>query len=372
METIDVEVSRQTVEYDRERRLYDDTTTWLAEMLEGSMRTPFEYRFDGRELYGSDGSPLGEIFDDAIVEALRLPSSLAFELRRRRIEKQEYQDMVEMMRSDSYDAMVVVSDFPAELMAATRDVGGYNVGRKTTMLRVLTKTNDGRMIMQSQSLDQSDRAALEAMYFALGFIPAEGELLGQRMLLKTGEAPNEFLIDQLTGVYDRALAERYGGSWYAGRQTDHSINTYEFVCEQHDLLGLYTETAQKFGDNPGFLRDIAATIQKRYTAASSTALTAGLNERMPCTISLTELMNEIVKAGREADRAGRSFSGCGLTLGAENIPTQEQLGQAGYGNKSEEDKYGSLKFKCQRGHTNKRPRNKLLEKCKKCGISVRC
>jgi len=37
-----------------------------------------------------------------------------------------------------------------------------------------------------------------------------------------------------------------------------------------------------------------------------------------------------------------------------------------------EDKYGSLEFKCKRGCTNKRPRNTLIEKCQKCGVSVRC
>lgn len=40
--------------------------------------------------------------------------------------------------------------------------------------------------------------------------------------------------------------------------------------------------------------------------------------------------------------------------------------------KPDEDQYGSLTFKCQKGHTNKRPRNKLIDKCKTCGVSVRC
>lgn len=39
---------------------------------------------------------------------------------------------------------------------------------------------------------------------------------------------------------------------------------------------------------------------------------------------------------------------------------------------SGEDKYGSLTFKCQKGHNNTRPRNRLIDKCKTCGVSVRC
>lgn len=37
-----------------------------------------------------------------------------------------------------------------------------------------------------------------------------------------------------------------------------------------------------------------------------------------------------------------------------------------------EDRYGSLEFKCQKGHLNTRPHNILIEKCKTCGISVKC
>src|ERR1043165_3869823 len=55
-------------QFDREKRLYDDTTTTLAEALEGFMRTPFEYRFDGRELYGRDDGPLGPVLVNALID----------------------------------------------------------------------------------------------------------------------------------------------------------------------------------------------------------------------------------------------------------------------------------------------------------------
>jgi hypothetical protein len=45
--------------YDHETRRYYDTVTWLAEVLPGSMRTPFEYTFDGNELYANDGAGHG-------------------------------------------------------------------------------------------------------------------------------------------------------------------------------------------------------------------------------------------------------------------------------------------------------------------------
>lgn len=38
----------------------------------------------------------------------------------------------------------------------------------------------------------------------------------------------------------------------------------------------------------------------------------------------------------------------------------------------DKDKFGSLTFKCPKGHTNRRPRNKLIPKCTTCGTSVAC
>ena len=40
--------------------------------------------------------------------------------------------------------------------------------------------------------------------------------------------------------------------------------------------------------------------------------------------------------------------------------------------KTGEDKYGSLQFKCPKGHTNTRPRNQLISNCRTCGVSVKC
>lgn len=47
-------------------------------------------------------------------------------------------------------------------------------------------------------------------------------------------------------------------------------------------------------------------------------------------------------------------------------------GNENLGSKSDEDRYGSLTFKCPKGHANRRPRNKLIPHCKTCGISVKC
>jgi hypothetical protein len=52
-----------------------------------------------------------------------------------------------------------------------------------------------------------------------------------------------------------------------------------------------------------------------------------------------------------------------------NEPTSTSNGQK---NEAEEDKYGPLSFYCPKGHLNTRPKNRLIERCKVCNISVSC
>jgi hypothetical protein len=87
------------------------------------------------------------------------------------------------------------------------------------------------------------------------------------------------------------------------------------------------------------------------------------------------LQVEMGRAERRAVRLGKTYSGCGASVSAEqedSLSTPDQLGSSGYGNKTGSDRFGSLKFKCQNGHENTRPRGKLIDKCGKCGISVKC
>lgn len=365
------------VQFNQQERLYHDTTTWLAEALEGFMANKFEYTFDGNELYSSDGTPIGTIFKDAIADAKKLGPELSFEHRRRLLEHEEYQEMLDMMSGSDFNTMVVISDFPPELMNAQADVGGYNASRKQTMLRVLSKTTDDKLHMESQTLDASNRDGLEAIYSSLGFIPAEGELLGQRMHLQLAPEDQEFLKAQLTGVYDRKMEEQFGGVWHAGRKQGKKLNTYDFVLEQQDLLTVYFDSVEKFGEQPGLLGDIVATMDRRYDARlksdSYTESTTHYYEDSARHV----LMQEMLLAGQRARQIGKTYSGCGLTVGQED-DTDDQFNKLGFGNKSEEDNeeddYGPLKFKCKNGHSNKRPRGKLISQCKvkSCRNSVSC
>lgn len=365
------QLEKSAYAFNTEQRRYDDATTWLAEMLDGQMRTPFEYSFDGHELFASDGGALEPIFTASLQQTSELPAELSFEARRRTIELEEYHAMTAMMKDELPNTMVVVSDFPEELRHASKDVGGYNVERQQTMLRVITKTKQGTLVMRSQSLDKSNRQGLEAIYNSLDFAAQPGELLGQRMHLELDEINQEFLVDNLMSVYDASLSSQFGGNWRAGRPEPHRPNTYSFACAQTDLINLYQEAEQSGMADDSFMYALAATMQKRYSQ-----LTHVDEAYTVPSVAPQQLVQEMLVASKEAKRAGTTFSGCGMSVSSEEQGVEEQLSALGFGNKSEEDKYGPLKFKCPKGHWNKRkparsPKD-FLPKCKTCSTSLKC
>ena len=355
-------------EIDRKRATYDDASTWLAETLPGSLRTSVEYHFDGHELYGHDGRPMAPVFYNAIIDAeaiIEKRPNLAFEPRRRRLEMEEYRDMLAMARGEAPNSMVVVSDFPAELQNAKRDIGGYNVARQQTMLRVITRKSDGKLNMTSQSLDLSDRSALEAIYRHFNLRPKQGELLGQRIHADLAEVDQPYLSDRLKGIYDRKLAKNYGGKWYAGRPGDYAPDTYDFVRRQHDLMARYVGALLTNPTNPEELHhDIAATMLNRLNQQTSGAR---IDEAPMPAIKLEQ---EIARAATEARALGLVFSACGGSFGGD---TEKQLQQAGYGNKTNESSSYSFNRIMYCEECQKPPeKNEKPKMCGPCGICKAC
>ncbi|HEY1064220.1 MAG TPA: hypothetical protein VGE30_02885 [Candidatus Saccharimonadales bacterium] len=369
---------------DEYTRKYNDAATWFAEVLNGSMRTPFEYRYVDDELYAEDGGALGPIFDDAIEAARHIDQetpALGFELRRRLKEQDEYVGMIAMMRGDAPNTKIVLSDFPAELMNASEDIGGYNVTRKPAMLRVLVK-QAGRLKMFSQTLDGSDREALTAIYRYFNREPEEGELLGQHIDVNLDEYEQELLTDRLTGIYDQSLKDRHGGEWYAGRQ-EMPHDTYTFVLQQRDILEhcVKQELVGRMTRND--LYDAAALMNKRFEGFKQLDVSINVEpeEVIASYVASSSFQRQMLIAGDEARAAGITFTGCGISAQARG--TEQQLTDAGYGNQSEdgenkpdgeEDEFGPLVFECKNHHINRRKKGEFIKKCHfmGCKNSVAC
>lgn len=381
METLvrDTDHLRESVDLDY-LKCYDDVVTQFSELVDGSMRTTFELTNDGTDLYGRDCRSMDEITNEAVKEARILTAinpEMGFELRRRNIEREEYELLREMANGKGPNTMIVISDFPEELMASTEDVGGYNVTRKQSMLRVMTRQKHGNIIMISQSLDGSNRNALNSIYQQFDQEPQDGELLGQRISIDIASTEQEKLVDQITHVYDQSLADQFGGEWHAGRRPADYRNTYDFVCSQQDIVSSCIDLQLAGTIDNQHMYNLAAAMQNRFKI-SADVTSPKLDKyytNNPYPISIEVLQREINIAGAEARQGGISFSACGVTLGPGGleISTADQLANSGFGNKAGEDKYGSLQFKCpKKGCLNTRKPGKLIEKCQKCDADVRC
>ncbi len=328
-----LEYKPQQQPFNHRERLYYDTATWGAEILDGSMRTAFEYDFDGQELYAGDASPLRPIFEDAIEDAEEIARdnpNLAFEKPRRLTELEEYEEMLDMAAGNGPNTMVVTSEYPFQLKDAEQDVGGYNHQRQQTMLRIITRTDEGKIRVTSQSLDKSDRDGLEAIHGFFGHTPARGSLLGQRIRVNVDSGRQELLADELTHEYDRTLESKFGYEYYAGRTPAEIENTYEFVIKQYDLLDSFMldpTDENKYA--------FAAALDKRWQTDKKHAPQSELSG-FGSVLQLGLAQAEMVEQAMLAKQENKVYSGCGVTLNADS-PLDSQLKTLGYGSKTEEE-----------------------------------
>lgn len=321
---------RPRVEFQPNR---DDAETLCAEVLDGRINTEIFLTFQDNELYDNSDPPraMGKIFNDAITDAEQLrksdPRLGGVELPRRIIEGDEYEEMLAMMRGELPNTMIVESDFPHGLMNETQNVGGYNVVRKQTMLRIITRQPDNTIRIRTGSLDRSDRAGLEAIQNRFGRQPQEGELLGQRIHENMNDDEQEALMGELTAIYDGKLSEQYGGKWIAGRSDFERANTYDFVRQQGDLIDAFINAASQV--------DLNKSQKENLLYQLSAAMTARWEGTADTQYSQNPIL-EMHYAAEEARAGNKSFSGCGLTLNPENSDGQGGLSDAGYGNKIKE------------------------------------
>lgn len=331
----------QQEKYNSDVEFKNNTETWVAETLHGSLRSTFNFNYYNGDLMSQGGESLTEVFDNSISAAeviVQEKPNLLFELRRRLIERQELNHMILMAEGDLPNTMIVVSDFPNELMDTAQDVGGYNVNRQQTFLRVIKRQTNGQISVTSQTLDGSNRQALEAIYHHLGALPKPGEMLGQRIYLDIDCSSQDMLVDDLINVYDQSLNEQYGGQWYAGikqDQTQNMINTYDFVCKQQDLIKWFIKQENNnLLDNSKNAYSLAATMKERYQKQllKVNQQSKLVFESTPPEILNQNILNEIQHATTIALQNQDVFSGCGSSLGGGS-----ESSLLGYGNQTSQE-----------------------------------
>ncbi len=356
------------------RETLDDAATWFAETIDGVMHTEFDLHDRAGELYDDDGRALGPVFANAVAHARRVAKfnpGLAFEVDRQMTERGELDDMRAMVRGEKPNTMVVTSELPHALIGETQDILGYKPRRGLGFVRVITF--DGQKIkLASLSLDFSDRQGLEAIHRYFGHEPQPGELLGQRIHRQLDPQDQDGLEHTIRLVYDNELAKRRGGQWYAGRNQLPGRNTYDFVLAQRDLLDSFMQLKAANPELANKIRyDYAAAFEDRWYGRAL----VGSVDTSPAVFNEDQVAWEIIQAGGRAREEGRSFSGCGLTLGANGQSSPDnQLENAGYSNKKESSKSMNCVNcpKCRTFHDKLEPKGGYYScKNKKCGHRVK-
>lgn len=309
-------------EVDEYLELYNDTTTWLAETLNGNMQTKFEFKFNGTDLISDDGRNLRTVFDDALTDVDKLidqTPTLTFERSRRELERQEYDVMCGMAKGELPNTMFLVTEFPEALKTATKNIGGYDVNRQHDMLRVIKCLPNGKISIATQTLDNTTPNSIEAIYNKFGSkIDHTKSYLGQRAFKDLSQEAQDKLINELVAAHDQALTKQFGGEWQAGRKGEDHQNTYNFVRSQADLVDNFVRRWLVNGVNENEMYNLAAAIEKRYIGDYSYAS------------SEMGASGESAAAGQDSRVSGKSYDGCGLSLSVSN--SNDSLSQLGYGN----------------------------------------
>jgi hypothetical protein len=231
---------------------------------------------------------------------------------------------------------------------------------------------DGTVVLESHTVDRSDADSFSAVE------------------ARTAQEPN-VTMEGMLEIYDGALAQKHGGDFYAGRR-DAEQNAWNFIRAQHDLVNYFLNGLELIARRP-LPREQLEDTAKRHVYGVWAAFKKRMDGEVPVmqakvgrNISPGEIIMHQIRLEQEIRGAFQDFAskghvlvGCGgaikMLLNEQDIMNadSEDVFSAAFGKKKEdEDKYGSLTFKCPKGHRNRRPRNELIPNCQKCGISVAC
>jgi hypothetical protein len=338
----DFEAYKNTQELERSELagIYEDETTWLAETLNGSMRSRFTFKSIDGELTAQDGRQLRGIFENSKERAKKLAARdprMKGEVVRADIEWEEFLLMDYMANNpDSPNTLVVNS---AILDGLTEDAHGYQATRGLGWSRVITRNDTtGEIIIASQSLDGDERQAYNAIYEYFGHPAPDTSvsndyMLGVRIAVNLTAEEQAALPDVIMGIYDGVMDLNHGTKHRAGRsQNEARGDTWQFTLTQTDLVKDHIQKIapyvllQKQGNQDESVAASAKAI--RYSTA------AMLKRRYELGAEWTnrhqDLAGEREVAGGEAAAAGESFNGCGFNADAPTT-AQSQLEALGYG-----------------------------------------
>lgn len=311
--------------FEYQRRSTDEITD-MSERLAAPMRNVFEYEMgDDGELW-FQGESLGRIFDDGIkvAEELTLGNpQFSTELIRRRLERQEYDEMrrLALGGEDDPDLLVVMSPIPDAVLNGLQ-LNAYDTERKKTLVRIFRRVESG-IEATSMSLDLSDRDGLGAIARRFGKSIEPGatseDILAMRLWGYNDEQGDD-AAKTIRSSYDSILTEKFGGEWYAGRRTSAVLDARAFIEAQTDLVAQHME-------------EIMA-LKKKYTGKQLTEELEGARYNLAAALARRMRgdsdVGSLSAAGAEARANGETYRG-DCPTGVDQATAQESLSQLGLG-----------------------------------------
>ncbi|MDB5184926.1 MAG: hypothetical protein JWN38_734 [Candidatus Saccharibacteria bacterium] len=333
----------------------------------------------------------------------------------------------EMARGETgYNTRIAVSPFPEEAAAESGDeywrTIGYVPHLKRGFVQMYHATEAGEVVAGSLSFDGSNKDRLRAVFAKHNVIIPETEVTDNWLQYAVTETLSEDQAKALAmDIADQAKDPGYVKSTntvdvtreYRTVMDTVFENSYVHACEslargsqtpgarklifeladnaQHfndryaDALYSMCANEQKFNDEDmAVLHDLLvySTIEMMRALHLDKKRIAGHTEqRTPSSVAYLQSLDAVAFQHTLGDFAAagaqnnRVYSACGLSIA---VGEAAAIGEQGVFGGTEgltlprEDRYGSLEFKCPKGHTNTRPHGKLIENCRICGTSVRC
>ncbi len=358
-------------------QVYDEELSYLSEGVDRASRTTFALRREADEVvYFTKGgwrSYLGMLHTSLEVahrEAAQDP-------RRAFLAERAVDDLQTAYRFCALKPGESLSWYSAFPEQEAKSYGvefitslGFNAKRRLGFLYQASCQQDGSILMKSQTIDNSDEKAFRTAMVVAGEWPEAG-------------------IDDLVVAYDGILEAKYGGEFTAGRrEVSQVVDTWQEITRQRDLVAYLLDGLEIIAglDLPSYeleqkakehVYGVWATFKQRLDGRVFTGeegheqnIIQGYNQNV-IALEVRHNFIEFARSGKVLIGCGgeiRILKGEGDILGADGASVFKAI----FGGDDEEDKFGSLTFKCQKGHFNTRPRNKLVEQCKTCKISVRC
>lgn len=369
----------QEIQPETRQRVCDEELSYIVEGVDKSSRTPFVLRRQDDDIvYFRQGQ--WESYRSLLMTGLRTAETEAAEDPRRAF-------LVNNAREDFINGNFMVGLRPGEqrvwlssyehhieaLHGADfmRQCGRQPERRMGFVYRAECQ-DDGSILLESQTLDQSD---------ADGFTAIE-------QLVKDNPGAT---MDELVEVYDDALYVKTGVQSFAGRpQAEREENAWDEIYRHRDLIEFHLNKLEEIAEDSLTDQELEAAT-KRHTYGVWAAFKKRIEGKAVSNTSEEQvyishqfdphlhhlLEQETQTAFQDFAQKGIVMVGCGggfsVAKGEAEI-MQADPSDVHTSIFSSGDKFGSLTFTCPNGHHNRRKYGKLLPKCQRegCKAKVTC